>query len=77
MYPQQLSDANIGGTVVLQARIDTEGRISSVDVASPAHPDLDAAAIEAVRQWEFDSTILNCTKVEVRMRVTVNFVARR
>jgi TonB family protein len=77
MYPQQLVDADIGGTVVLQARIDTEGRVSSVDVASPAHPDLDAAAIEAVRQWEFDSTILNCTKVEVRMRVTVNFVARR
>jgi TonB family protein len=75
-YPQQLSDANIGGTVVLQARIDTEGKISSVDVVSPAHPDLDAAAIEAVRQWEFDSTILNCTKVEVRMRVTANFVAR-
>ena len=76
-YPQPLIDADIGGTVVLQARIDTEGRVSSVDVASPAHPDLDAAAIEAVRQWEFDSTILNCTKVEVRMRVTVNFVARR
>jgi TonB family protein len=76
IYPQQLIDANIGGIVVLQARIDTEGRVSSVDVVSPAHPDLDAAAIEAVRQWEFDSTILNCTKVEVRMRVTANFVAR-
>jgi TonB family protein len=75
-YPQQLSDANIGGTVVLQARIDTEGRINSVEVVSPLHPDLDSAAIEAVRQWEFDSTILNCTKVEVPMRVTVNFVAR-
>jgi TonB family protein len=75
-YPQQLHEANIGGTVVLQARIDTEGRVSAVEVVSPAHPDLNAAAIEAVRQWEFDSTILNCRKVEVAMKVTANFVAR-
>ncbi len=75
-YPQHLYEANIGGTVVLQARIDTEGRVASVEVASPVHPELDAAAIEAVRQWEFDSTILNCRKVEVAMKVTANFVPR-
>jgi TonB family protein len=75
-YPQQLYEANVGGTVVLQARIDTEGRVSAVEVVSPAHPDLNAAAIEAVRQWEFDSTILNCRKVEVAMKVTANFIAR-
>ena len=40
------------------------------------HPDLNAAAMEAVRQWEFDSTILNCTKVEVPMKVTVMFSPR-
>jgi TonB family protein len=73
-YPRQLYEAHIGGTVVLQARIDTEGRVSTVDVASPAHPDLNAAAIDAVRQWEFDSTLLNCRKVEVAMKVTANFV---
>jgi TonB family protein len=75
-YPPQLHEAKVGGTVVLQARIDTEGRVSAVEVVSPAHPDLNAAAIEAVRQWEFDSTILNCTKVEVAMKVTANFLAR-
>jgi TonB family protein len=75
-YPPSLYDAHVGGTVVLQARIDEEGRVSSVDVVSSAHPDLSTAAIEAVRQWEFDSTILNCRKVEVAMKVTANFVAR-
>jgi TonB family protein len=72
-YPPQLYQAGIGGTVELQARIDTEGRVSSVEVLSPAHPDLNAAAMDAVRQWEFDSTILNCTKVEVPMTVKVTF----
>ena len=75
-YPQHLHDAKVSGTVVLQARIDTEGRVSAVEVVSPAHPDLNASAIEAVRQWEFDSTILNCTKVEVAMKVTANFIAQ-
>ena len=76
IYPQQLYEQNIGGTVVLQAQIDTEGRIGSVEVVTPAHPDLNAAAIEAVRQWEFDSTILNCSEIEVPMKVNVTFAPR-
>ena len=76
IYPPQLYDARVGGTVVLQAQIDPEGRVGSVEVVSPAHPDLNAAAIEAVRQWEFDSTILNCTKVEVPMKVNVTFAPK-
>lgn len=75
-YPPHLRDANIGGSVVMDARIGTDGTVSSVQVVTAAHPDLAAAAVEAVRQWEFDSTILNCTKVELSMQVTVNFTAQ-
>jgi hypothetical protein len=32
-----------------------------------------AAAIEGVRQWEFDETLLNCAPTEVTMHVTVTF----
>jgi hypothetical protein len=31
------------------------------------------AAIEAVKQWEFDGTLLNCTPIEVEMTVSVGF----
>jgi hypothetical protein len=31
------------------------------------------AAIEAVRQWQFSTTLLNCTPIDVRMQVRVNF----
>ena len=41
--------------------------------SSRVHPDLDNAAIEAVRQWQFDGTLLNCTPVEVTMNVAVDF----
>src|SRR5206468_4026006 len=43
IYPSEDHDAKIGGTVVLQALIDTEGRVSTVDVVSPLHPELDAS----------------------------------
>ena len=44
-----------------------------VQVVKSVHPDLDNAAIEAVRQWLFDGTLLNCAPVEVTMNVSVDF----
>jgi TonB family protein len=72
-YPLHLSQKNVGGTVQMQALIAKDGSIKDVRVVAPAHPDLDAAALAAIRQWRFDSTLLNCMPVEVNMKVTVNF----
>jgi hypothetical protein len=36
-------------------------------------PLLDAAAVDAVRQWEYTPTLLNGVPVPVIMTVTVNF----
>jgi TonB family protein len=71
-YPEHLSAAGVGGVVVLNAVIDPVGDVSDVSVAQSPNPDLDVAATEAVRQWQFTSTVLNC----VPMRVTVNFQAQ-
>jgi len=76
-YPERLQAAGTGGVVTLNALIGTDGTIRDVRVVNGADPDLDRAAIDAVRQWEFSSTILNCTPVEVPMGITVNFVAKR
>ncbi|MGH9173573.1 MAG: TonB family protein, partial [Vicinamibacterales bacterium] len=76
-YPASLRGTGIGGTVTLDARIDTDGIVDELQVVSSPHPDLAAAAIEAVRQWQFDSTLLNCVPVEVSMNVTMNFHYRQ
>jgi TonB family protein len=60
----------------MEALIGTDGTVREVHVISSPHPDLDRAATDAVRQWEFTPTILNCTPIEVRMNVTAAFVAR-
>ena len=75
-YPDHLREAGIGGAVVLESRIGTDGTVKDVQVIEPVHPELAAAAVEAVRQWQFDGTLLNCSPVEVVMKVTVNFGPR-
>jgi TonB family protein len=76
VYPEHLTSARIGGTVTMEALIGTDGIVRDVRIVSSPHPDLDRAAADAVRQWEFTPTILNCTPIEVRMNVTATFEAR-
>jgi hypothetical protein len=45
-------------------------------VRNEAHPDLADAAIAAVSQWQWDSTLLNCVPVEVLITVTAKFVGK-
>jgi len=76
-YPAQLSAAGIAGVVELDARIGTDGDVVDVSVVKSVHPELDAAAVEAVQLWQFTSTLLNCAPVEVKMKVTLNFAVEQ
>ncbi len=76
VYPAALSDAQVAGTVDMEATISLDGSVRDVVVTSAAHPALDAAAIDAVRQWEFSETLLNCVPIEVTMKVRVSFTAQ-
>jgi TonB family protein len=73
-YPAALHGTS--GVVVLTTTIGVTGSVENIDVASATHPGFTDAAIEAVRQWEFDATLLNCEPVETDMQVTVNFKAQ-
>jgi protein TonB len=75
IYPALALIARVEGPVILEAVIDSEGRVQSVRVLrSP--PMLDAAALAAVRQWEYTPTLLNGIAVPVIMTVTVMFQLR-
>lgn len=77
-YPAALREAKVGGDVELEARIGVDGSVVEVRGADPsAHPDLVSAAIDAVRQWRFDETLLNCVPIEVLMNVSVTFRPRQ
>jgi TonB family protein len=75
LYPAQLAEAGTGGVFVFAARIGTDGTITDLETTSGTNPDLELAAANAIRQWEFTPTLLNCVAVEVPMKITVAFKA--
>jgi TonB family protein len=77
IYPEQAKALGVSGTVTMDAVIGTNGLVRDVKNISGPHPALEIAAADAVRQWEFTPTLLNCEAVEVNMRVTVNFAAQQ
>jgi TonB family protein len=72
-YKSEWAAAGLSGSVLLQALIGTDGKVRNVEVVSPVNADLEDEAIDAVSQWEFSPTWLNCEAIEVRMFVTVQF----
>jgi protein TonB len=55
--------------------IDQQGHVSDIRVVQ-GHPLLIPAAIEAVKQWEFEATLLNGQPVEVATEVSVDFAMK-
>lgn len=74
-YPKEAQVAGIEGAVVAEIVINETGVVTEARVVRSI-PLLDEAALEAVRQWRFDPTIVNGRAVPVRMEVTVNFVTK-
>jgi protein TonB len=71
-YPEVAKQARVEGVVVLECTISATGHVTDVRVLKGI-PLLDAAALDAVRQWSYTPTLLNGTPVPVIMTVTVNF----
>ena len=72
VYPQDAQDLRIGGVVVLEIVIDEAGHVADARVMRSI-PILDQAALDAVRQWEYEPTLLNGVPVSIVMFATVNF----
>jgi TonB family protein len=72
IYPQEAKDAQIQGAVVVQARVESDGRISHARVIRSI-PQLDQAALDAVMQWEFEPVAIQGGAVPYIMTATVVF----
>ena len=75
IYPPIALAAGLEGVVILEAVIAEDGSVRDVRVLRSI-PLLDAAAVDAVRQWRFTPTLLNGQPVPVVMTVTVAFRRR-
>ena len=73
VYPELAKKARIQGVVKLHALISKGGTIEDLKVVS-GHPLLVSSALEAVRQWVYQPTLLNGETVGVETEIDVNFI---
>jgi len=71
-YPPLARQTRISGTVRLHAIISKDGTIQQLEVIS-GHPLLQQSALDAVRQWRYQPTLLNGEPVEVDTTIDVIF----
>jgi protein TonB len=72
VYPPLARQTRINGTVRLHAIISKDGSIQQLEVIS-GHPLLQQSALDAVRQWRYQPTLLNGEAVEVDTTIDVIF----
>lgn len=75
-YPEIARQAHVEGIVILEATTDIYGRVSAVRVLRSIAL-LDAAAIDAVRQWVYEPLLVNGRPRPVTFTVTVQFVLKK
>jgi TonB family protein len=74
VYPEAMKDAKVSGNVELEVTVGKDGAVRNVHVlTTDVHPDLAVAAVDAVRQWRFEPTLLNGAPVEIMMKCTIAF----
>ena len=72
-YPEQDKLARNQGRVGLYAKIDSAGVPQNLGVVLSAAPGLNAASLEAVRQWRYEPATCDGRPVETEVIVEVNY----
>lgn len=72
VYPQLAIVSRVEGDVTIRAIIASDGSIENLNVIS-GHPLLVRAAVEAVRQWQYQPFLLSGRPVEVDTQIVVQF----
>ena len=73
-YPAELGCAGIGGLVMLDLTVGTDGKPTKVQLmGSSGQPALDRSALEGVKSWQFEPATRGGKPVLQGIRVPVNF----
>ena len=76
IYPQYARTNHQTGTVMMLALIGKDGSVQRLRVIQSAGPDLDKAALDAVKQWRYKSFLRCGEPVAVESTLVVNFELR-
>jgi TonB family protein len=68
------AQAGIAGDVLLEFVVDENGNVPIASAVKSSRREFEAPAVEALRQWKFDSGRVRGRVVNTRMQVHVTFV---
>jgi protein TonB len=72
VYPSAVTDSRTEQIVVVELRINGEGRVESARMLRSVPP-FDKAALDAVRQWQYEPLLLNGLPTPFTVSVVLNF----
>jgi TonB family protein len=72
-YPESAKKERVQGNVMLGVVVKKDGTVGEVTVKKPLHPELDEAAIKAMKQWEFRPGTKDGKAVDVAVDVEMTF----
>lgn len=72
VYPEAARKAGIQGIVLIEATISKTGDVVAVKVLKSV-PELDQAAIDAVKQWKYEPVVIEGKPVGIVFTVTIKF----
>jgi TonB family protein len=73
VFPAEAKKDGVQGAVVLEVRTDEQGRVKDLRVTSDTPALLNQAAMDAVRQWQYEPFVKDGKAVPVAFTVTVTF----
>jgi protein TonB len=72
IYPASARGTGVHGVVIVEITIGIDGRVTNTRILRSI-PLLDHAAVEAVKQWEFEPTLSAGVPVPVVLSLPINF----
>jgi protein TonB len=73
VYPKQALFSKVQGIVLMQATVNQQGRVEKMKLVSGPSI-LGKAAMDAVKQWQYEPAVLNGKPVSSETEITLKFV---
>jgi TonB family protein len=75
-YSKAAMEQRVQGVVEMEVVVDRAGRVASARTVRALHPELDAEAIETVKQWRFEPARTADKTVAVLVNIEMTFALR-
>jgi TonB family protein len=75
-YSEEARNAKLEGDVALSFVVETDGKVSGVQIVKPLGSDLNVQAIASVLQWRFQPAMKDAKPVRARVQTAVSFRLR-